>query len=124
MPGRVTVVRPDSSSAPRMTPIASPTGRCASRAVARCSCTGDGSDHVQNIDVRDLVEFCVRLVENGTYGVFNGVGPQGAMPFREFLAAHPEGRRRRTRRYTWVDADFLAARTGRNRTDASCRSSR
>ena len=32
---------------------------------------GDGSDHVQIIDVRDLVEFSIKLVEDRTYGVFN-----------------------------------------------------
>ena len=67
---------------------------------------GDGSDHVQIIDVRDLVEFCVRLVEDGTYGVFNGVGPQMGQPFREFVDRIHKGVGS-SATYTWVDADFL-----------------
>ena len=73
---------------------------------------GDGSDHVQNIDVRDLVEFQLRLVENGTFGVFNAVGPQGGQPFRQFLARIQQGVGGDAT-FTWVDADFLAARGAR-----------
>ncbi|MBB5378419.1 2'-hydroxyisoflavone reductase [Deinococcus metalli] len=37
---------------------------------------GDGSDHVQVIDARDLARFTVRVVENGIGGVFNLAGPR------------------------------------------------
>lgn len=69
---------------------------------------GDGSDPTQVIDVRDLVEWCVRLVEDGTRGTFNGVGPRspltmagllhgvrGALPGDLDLRIH------------WLPADFL-----------------
>ena len=57
-------------------------------------------------DVRDLVEFCVTLVENRTYGVLNGVTPQLGMPFREFVQRIEKGVGGNGG-YTWVDADFL-----------------
>lgn len=46
---------------------------------------GDGSDHVQLIDVRDLVDFTIKLVEDRVFGVFNAVGPQMGQPFRALL---------------------------------------
>jgi nucleoside-diphosphate-sugar epimerase len=69
---------------------------------------GDGTDHVQIIDVRDLVEFNIKLIEDGTFGVFNGVGPHLGRPFKEFVdrihtAVNGTGT------YTWVPADFLRA---------------
>ena len=45
---------PDSSSAPETRRTASPTGRCAWRAAARCSRPAMATDPVQFIDVRDL----------------------------------------------------------------------
>lgn len=46
---------------------------------------GDGNDPVQIIDVRDLGEWIIRLVENGTYGDFNGVGPGSPLSMAEML---------------------------------------
>jgi len=46
---------------------------------------GDGSDPTQIIDVRDLVEWCVRLVEDGTRGTFNGVGPRSPLTMAGLL---------------------------------------
>lgn len=40
---------------------------------------GDGNDPVQVIDVRDLMEWTVRLAEEGTRGTFNGVGPRSPL---------------------------------------------
>jgi 2'-hydroxyisoflavone reductase len=108
MPGRVTVVRPGLIVGPeddtdRFTywPVRIARG-------GEVLVPGDGSDHVQIIDVRDLVQFCVTLVENRTYGVFNGVGPQGGLPFREFVSRIQKGVGSNPT-YTWVDADFLRA---------------
>jgi 2'-hydroxyisoflavone reductase len=63
---------------------------------------------VQIIDVRDLVEFCVKLVEDKTMGVFNGVGPDRGQPFRDFVARVQKGVGS-SPTYTWVDAEFLRA---------------
>jgi 2'-hydroxyisoflavone reductase len=106
MPGRVTVVRPGLIVGPgddtdRFTywPVRVARG-------GEVLAPGDGTDHVQIIDVRDLVEFCVKLVEDRTYGVFNGVGPDGGQPFKQFLERIQKGVGS-TPSYTWVDADFL-----------------
>ena len=46
---------------------------------------GDPTDPVQIIDARDLSEWVVRLVEQGTTGTFNGVGPKGGRSMAELL---------------------------------------
>lgn len=108
MPGRVTVVRPGLIVGPeddtdRFTywPVRIARG-------GEVLMPGDGSDHVQIIDVRDLIEFCVTLVENRTYGVFNAVGPQGGQPFKTFAEGIKKGVGGNAS-FTWVDADFLRA---------------
>src|SRR5262245_34674328 len=69
---------------------------------------GDGTDHVEVIDVRDLVEFNIKLVEDGTLGVFNAVGPNLGRPFKDFINRIEKGVNG-TGKYTWVAADFLSA---------------
>lgn len=108
MPGRVTVVRPGLIIGPgddtdRFTywPVRIARG-------GEVLVPGDGSDHVQIIDVRDLVEFNIKLIEAGTFGVFNAVGPQMGQPFREFVERIHRGVGG-TGTYTWVDAEFLRA---------------
>jgi 2'-hydroxyisoflavone reductase len=69
---------------------------------------GDGSDLVQFIDARDLAEWTIRMVESGTFGVFNATGPAQPSPMRDMLAGiaaavHVEPR------LTWVPASFLEA---------------
>ena len=67
---------------------------------------GDGNDEVQVIDVRDLMEFTVRLAENSTSGVFNGVGIGSRLSMAEMVY----GIRAVTTsnvRFTWVPARFL-----------------
>ena len=54
---------------------------------------GDGSDHVQNIDVRDLVEFQLRLVEDRTYGVFQRGRARRRPAVPPLPRAHPHRRR-------------------------------
>ncbi len=108
MPGRVTVVRPGLIVGPeddtdRFTywPVRIARG-------GEVLMPGDGTDHVQIIDVRDLIEFCVTLVENSTFGVFNAVGPQGGQPFKTFAESIKKGVGGNAS-FTWVDADFLRA---------------
>ncbi|HSL70788.1 MAG TPA: NAD-dependent epimerase/dehydratase family protein, partial [Longimicrobiales bacterium] len=108
MPGRVTVVRPGLIIGPgddtdRFTywPVRIARG-------GEVLAPGDGTDRVQIIDVRDLVEFSVKLVEDKTYGVFNAVGPDRGRPFNEFVERiHKSVNGAGT--YTWVDTDFLIA---------------
>ncbi len=47
---------------------------------------GNGSDPVQFIDARDLANWYVHMAEQGTRGVFNGVGPLQPMAISEMLA--------------------------------------
>lgn len=44
---------------------------------------GDGTDHLQVIDARDLARFTVTVVENGLGGVFNLAGPR--LTWAEFM---------------------------------------
>jgi 2'-hydroxyisoflavone reductase len=70
---------------------------------------GDGHDLVQNVDARDLAEWTIRVVENGTTGMFNAAGPRSALTMAEQLhgiRAAFDGNRDLS--FTWVPADFLA----------------
>jgi 2'-hydroxyisoflavone reductase len=70
---------------------------------------GDGTDPIQIIDARDLAEWTIRMVENGTTGVFNGTGPRARMSMAEQLhgiRAAFDGNRELS--FTWVASDFLA----------------
>jgi 2'-hydroxyisoflavone reductase len=68
---------------------------------------GKKTDRVQQIDVRDLTEWIVHLLENGTHGVFNATGPASPMTLQEFVY----GMRAATASevtWTWIeDYDFL-----------------
>jgi 2'-hydroxyisoflavone reductase len=69
---------------------------------------GAPTDPVQFIDARDLAEWTIRMVEQGTTGVFNATGPKSRLGMGEML----DGIKKVTTsesRFTWVDADFLAA---------------
>jgi 2'-hydroxyisoflavone reductase len=71
---------------------------------------GDGQDHVQIVDCRDLAEWTIRMVENGTTGTFNAAGPASPLSMAEQLygiRAAFDGNREV--RFTWAPADFLAA---------------
>jgi 2'-hydroxyisoflavone reductase len=71
---------------------------------------GDGQDLTQLIDCRDLAEWTIRLVENGTTGTFNAAGPASPLTMAEQLygiRAAFDGTR--PVKFTWVPADFLAA---------------
>jgi len=69
---------------------------------------GTPNDPVQFIDARDLAEWIIRMVEQGTVGTFNATGPNyqltmGKM-FDEIKAATKSNGT-----FTWADADFLRA---------------
>jgi 2'-hydroxyisoflavone reductase len=70
---------------------------------------GDGLDNVQIIDARDVAEWTIRIVENGTTGTFNAAGPASPMTMAEQLYGIRgafDGTRELS--FTWVPADFLA----------------
>ncbi|MBE9520770.1 MAG: NAD-dependent epimerase/dehydratase family protein, partial [Proteobacteria bacterium] len=105
-PGRATIVRPGFIVGP-----GDPTDRFTYWPVriekgGEVLAPGDGSDPVQFIDVRDLVEWIVRLAENEDYGVYNGVGLASLPSMAEMLY----GIRAATTRpvtFTWVPIPFL-----------------
>jgi 2'-hydroxyisoflavone reductase len=67
---------------------------------------GDPSDPVQIIDVRDLTEWMIRMAEDGTVGVFNGVGPRTPRPMAELLYGIRAVTTAETT-FTWVPYEFL-----------------
>jgi 2'-hydroxyisoflavone reductase len=68
---------------------------------------GDGTTPAQWIDGRDLGAWIIHLIEQGTMGTFNALGPSPGQPFREVLEACNEAAGRKAT-LTWVDAKFLA----------------
>lgn len=69
-------------------------------------CPGQPSDPVQVIDVRDLASFALELLENGTGGVFNAVGPREGFTIGELIeTCHAETGKQAT--LHWVDAQTL-----------------
>jgi 2'-hydroxyisoflavone reductase len=59
---------------------------------------------VQVIDVRDLADWCVTLLEQGSSGVFNATGPQEPYSMEQFLTATAEGTEANL---VWVSSEFL-----------------
>ena len=67
---------------------------------------GDGTDRVQVIDARDVSEWVIRLLENGTTGTYMALGPRNGRSMAEVLygiAAVVTT----DLEWTWVDTDFL-----------------
>lgn len=46
---------------------------------------GKAEDLVQYIDVRDIAEWFIRLAENKSHGIYNGVGPSETQTMQEFI---------------------------------------
>ena len=70
---------------------------------------GSPTDAVQIIDARDLAHWFVHIAENRITGTFNATGPSSTLSIAEMLY----GIRAVTSKemsFTWVDADFLAAK--------------
>jgi 2'-hydroxyisoflavone reductase len=69
---------------------------------------GTPKDTVQFIDARDLAEWTIRMVEQGTTGTFNATGPASKLT----MAAMLEEIKTVTKsdaRFTWLDVEFLLA---------------
>ena len=69
---------------------------------------GNPADPVQFIDVRDLAEWTIRMVEQGTTGILNATGPKSKLSIADMLAGIKKVTKTESQ-LTWVDADFLAA---------------
>jgi len=67
---------------------------------------GSQGDPIQVIDVRDLAEWIIRMVEDNTTGVFNGLGPQRRLTMEGVLDAS-KAASRSDAKFTWVPAEFL-----------------
>jgi len=68
---------------------------------------GKKTDPVQLIDVRDLTEFMIRLIENGTTGIFNVAGPANRLSMEEFVHGVRAGTSSEVT-WTWIeDYPFL-----------------
>ena len=69
---------------------------------------GCPSDPMQIIDARDLAEWTIRMVEQGTVGAFNAVGPKTTLTMGQMLGDIKKITNSDAR-FTWVDDDFLKA---------------
>jgi nucleoside-diphosphate-sugar epimerase len=69
---------------------------------------GSPSDPMQIIDARDLAEWTIRMVEQGTVGAFNATGPRTRLSMGRMLSDMKKTTNSDAR-FTWVDDDFLKA---------------
>ncbi|MGZ8842866.1 MAG: NAD-dependent epimerase/dehydratase family protein [Pyrinomonadaceae bacterium] len=69
---------------------------------------GSPSDPMQIIDARDLAEWTIRMVEQGTVGAFNAVGPKSRLSMSRMLSVMKQTTNSDAR-FTWVDDEFLKA---------------
>ncbi len=106
LPGRVANVRPGLIIGP-----GDPTGRF-THWPSRCAdggevlAPGDGTTPVQYIDGRDLGAWIVKLVEDGTVGTMNALGPERKITMREVLDACNAAAGNKAQ-LTWVPWKFL-----------------
>ncbi len=70
---------------------------------------GDPNNPAMFIDVRDLAEWYIHLLEQGTVGVYNALGPDGSLKFAELLYGIRAVTSTKVS-FTWVDTDFLLER--------------
>lgn len=106
MPGRVANLRPGLIIGP-----GDPTGRFTHWPTRLAEggevlAPGDGKTAVQYVDGRDLGAWIVRVIEDGTVGTMNALGPAQRVTMKDVLEAcnHALGGKAQL---TWVDADFL-----------------
>lgn len=108
-PGRTLILRPGYIGGP------GDTTQALSYWVVRASHGGwilaadDPATPVQFIDVRDMAEWTVRLIEKGTTGVFNTVGPTQPVTLEQVVEAACQAVPSRPA-VTWVPSAWLAGR--------------
>ena len=73
---------------------------------------GTPNDPVQIIDARDLAEWVIRMVEQGTVGIFNATGPNYKLAIGKMFD-EVKGATKSNATFTWADADFLKAQNVR-----------
>jgi 2'-hydroxyisoflavone reductase len=106
MPGRVATLRPGLIIGP-----GDPTGRF-THWPTRLSeggevlAPGDGSTPTQYIDGRDLGAWVVKVIEDGTVGTMNALGPEHRATMKQVLDACNAALGGKAQ-LTWVDGDFL-----------------
>src|SRR5712672_834892 len=69
---------------------------------------GTPADPIQLIDARDLAEWTIRMVEQGTTGSFNAVGPKSKLAMGRMLEVIQKTTNSDAR-FTWVDDKFLSS---------------
>jgi len=69
---------------------------------------GSPSDPMQIIDARDLAEWTIRMVEQGTVGAFNATGPRTRLSMGKMLSDIKKTTNSDAR-FTWVPDEFLKA---------------
>jgi 2'-hydroxyisoflavone reductase len=67
---------------------------------------GSPDDPIQYIDARDLAEWLVKLVEDGTAGTFNAIGPKGRGRWGDVIKACTDAAKG-TSVISWVPTDWL-----------------
>ena len=69
---------------------------------------GTTADPIQIIDARDLAEWTIRMVEQGTVGSFNAAGPKSKLGMGRMLDDIKKTTKSNAR-FTWVDDKFLTS---------------
>jgi 2'-hydroxyisoflavone reductase len=69
---------------------------------------GTPADPIQIIDARDLAEWTIRMVEQGTTGSFNAVGPKSKLTMGRMLDDIKKATNSDAR-FTWIDDKFLSS---------------
>jgi 2'-hydroxyisoflavone reductase len=70
---------------------------------------GEPDHHIQFIDVRDLAEWNVRMVENGTTGIYNATGPDYPLSMGRLLQSCIQASGNDAE-LEWVAGEFLLAK--------------
>ena len=117
-PGRTTVIRPGLIVGPGDTtdrftywPVRIDRG-------GEILAPGNPTDPVQFIDARDVGEWIIRVVEQGTLGTYNATGPRSPLSIAELLyGIRAINSGSKEIRFTWADAKFLIEQKVRSWSD-------